>query len=185
MPPQWDKEVLMATRTKAAGIVNADEATLRSFPHAMIAAWNRGDAAAFAAPFADNATFIAFEGTKLEGRNAIVEFHQPLFDTHLKGTRLEGDVEFVRFLEPDVAVMHARCGVMLAGHDRRIASRESMQLFVCTRHEREWRVDAIMNARRLTLEQQLFADDLESLPASEQRAVKDRVTGLARADRRS
>jgi uncharacterized protein (TIGR02246 family) len=168
----------MASRRKTRHDPAADEATIRSFPQAMIAAWNRGDATAFAAPFADNASFIAFEGTELSGRKAIVDFHQPLFDKQLKGTRLEGGVRFVRFLGPDTAVMHARCGVMLAGRDRTIPSRESMQLFVCTRAPGEWRVDALMNARRITLEQQAFADDFESLAPAEQLVVKGRVNKM-------
>jgi uncharacterized protein (TIGR02246 family) len=168
----------MASRRKTRHDPAADEATIRSFPQAMIAAWNRGDATAFAAPFADNASFIAFEGTELSGRQAIVDFHQPLFDKQLKGTRLEGGVRFVRFLGPDTAVMHARCGVMLAGRDRTIPSRESMQLFVCTRAPGEWRVDALMNARRITLEQQAFADDFESLAPAEQLVVKGRVNKM-------
>lgn len=168
----------MAARKRPLPDTAADEATLRSLPHAMIAAWNRGDATAFAAPFAEDATFIAFEGTELAGRHAIVAFHQPLFDSQLKGTRLEGEVRSVRFLGPDVAVLHARCGVILAGRERTIASRDSMQLFVCTRRGREWRVDALMNARRITLEQQLFADDFEQLAPAEQLVVKGRVTEL-------
>jgi uncharacterized protein (TIGR02246 family) len=168
----------MAIRSEPARDRDADEATLRSFPLALIAAWNRGDAAAFAAPFADDATFIAFEGAKLDGRDAIAEFHQALFAKQLKGTRLEGEVKFVRFLDSETAVMHARCGVILAGRERAIASRESMQLFVCTRRSGEWRIAAVMNARRLTLEQQLFADDFESLTPAEQLVVKGRVTEL-------
>jgi uncharacterized protein (TIGR02246 family) len=163
----------------------AEEAAIRAIPMHMIEAWNAGDAAAFAAAFSDTADFVAFEGTHLKGRRAIVEFHQPLFDTQLKGTRLEGDVQFVRFLTPDVAVMHARCGVILAGRDRPIASRESMQLFVAQRNARAWRVEAMLNARRLTLEQQTLADDLESLAPAEQRSIADRMRflrdGLAEA----
>ena len=168
----------MATRSMPADARAADEATLKSFPIALIAAWNRGDAAAFASPFAEDATFISFEGTELSGREAIAAFHEALFRKQLKGTRLEGDVRFVRFLSPDIAMVHARCGVVLAGRERPIASRESMQLFVCTRRSAQWRIDAVMNARRLTLEQQLFADDFESLAPAEQLVVKGRVTEL-------
>ena len=168
----------MATPGTVGSKRAADEATLRSFPLALIAAWNRGDAAAFAAPFADDATFIAFEGAALDGRDAIASFHEALFARQLKGTRLEGDVKFVRFLSSETAVIHARCGVILAGRERPIASRESMQLFVCTRRSGEWRIDAVMNARRLTLEQQLFADDFESLAPAEQLVVKGRVAEL-------
>ena len=38
----------------------------------MIDAWNAGNGAAFAAPFSDTADFIAFEGTHLKGRWALV-----------------------------------------------------------------------------------------------------------------
>jgi uncharacterized protein (TIGR02246 family) len=168
----------MPTRRKSVHDPAADEATIRSFPQAMIAAWNRGDATAFAEPFAEDASFIAFEGTELSGRKAIVDFHQPLFDKQLRGTRLEGGVRFVRFLGRDVAVLHGRCGVLLPGRERTIASRESMQLFVCTRARGAWRVDAMMNARRLTLEQQAFADDFELLAPAEQLVVKGRVNKL-------
>lgn len=168
----------MATPSTSIPALGADEATLKALPLVLIAAWNRGDAAAFAAPFADDATFIAFDGTELSGREAIAEFHRTRFAKQLKGTRLEGDVRFARFLGSEIAVVHARCGVILAGRERPIASRESMQLFVCTRRSGEWRVDAVMNARRLTLEQQLFADDFESLTPAEQLVVKGRVTEL-------
>jgi uncharacterized protein (TIGR02246 family) len=167
-----------SAQKKPAHDVAADDATVRSFPMRMIDAWNAGDAAAFAAPFSDHADFIAFEGTHLKGRRAIVQFHQPLFDTTLKGTRLEGEVKLVRFLTPDIAVMHARAGTFLAGADFTIPSRESMQLFVALRRGGEWRVEAMLNARRLTLEQQLFADDFESLVPIEQRAIRDRVRFL-------
>ncbi len=152
-----------------------DEATIRAFPQRMIDAWNAGDGAAFAAPFSDTADFVAFEGTHLKGRHAITEFHRRLFDTDVKGTRLEGEVKFVRFLTPDVAVVHARCGVFLAGREHTTPSRDSMQIFVTVRRGGEWRVEALLNARRLTLDQQYFADELESLADAEQRAIKDRV----------
>jgi uncharacterized protein (TIGR02246 family) len=177
----------MTTRTATKPA--SDEAAIRAFHENMIDAWNAGDAAAFAAPFTETADFIAFEGTHLSGRGEIVEFHQPLFDTQLKGTRLEGNVKFVRFLTPDLAVMHARCGVFPAGRDRTIASRESMQLYVAVRNRGGWGIEAMLNARRLTLAQQLFADDLESLAPEEQRSVADRVrflrNGLADATRGS
>jgi uncharacterized protein (TIGR02246 family) len=167
-----------SAQKKPARDAASDEATVRSFPLRMIDAWNAGDAAAFAAPFSDTADFIAFEGTHLNGRRAIVEFHRPLFATELKGTRLEGEVKFVRFLAPDVAVMHARAGTLPAGSDRAIPSRESMQLFVAVRRGGEWRVEAMLNARKLTLDQQSFADDFESLVPIEQRAIRDRVRFL-------
>jgi uncharacterized protein (TIGR02246 family) len=44
-----------------------DEDAIRAIHQCMIDAWNTGDAAAFAAPFTDEADFVAFEGTHLKG----------------------------------------------------------------------------------------------------------------------
>jgi len=51
----------------------------------MIDAWSVGDGAAFAAPFADDADFVVFEGTHLKGRQQIASFTQQIFDTVVKG----------------------------------------------------------------------------------------------------
>jgi hypothetical protein len=53
-----------------------------------------------------------------------------------------------------------------------------MQFFVCTRRFADWRVDVMMNSRRVTLEQQLFADDFALLAPAEQLVVKSRVSEL-------
>jgi uncharacterized protein (TIGR02246 family) len=94
---------------------SADQDAIRAIHQRMIDAWNAGDAAAFAAPFTDDADFIAFEGTHLKGRREIASFHHQIFDTVVKGTRLQGEVKFVRFLGPALAVMHSGIRVTLQG----------------------------------------------------------------------
>jgi len=155
-----------------------DETTIKDFLAQMIDGWNRGDAAEFAAPFAKGADFIAFEGTHLKGRDEIIEFHQRLFDSELRGTRLEGGVNFVRFLGPALAVMHAWGTTTLAGQTNASPSRDSMQLFVVTKRDGEWRFDAMLNARRITMEQQLFQDQFFTLSAGDQREVEQRVSSM-------
>ena len=66
-------------------------------------------------PFTDDADFVAFEGTHLKGRQEIASFHQRIFDTLVKGSRLEGEVKFVRFLSPQLAVMHSVVKTILPG----------------------------------------------------------------------
>jgi uncharacterized protein (TIGR02246 family) len=149
-----------------------DDAALREVPLLMIAAWNRGSGADFAARFTDTADFVAFEGTHLRGRQQIEAFHQQLFDAVVKGSRLTGgEVRFVRFLAPDVAVMHARCGTVLPAAQKAAPSRDSMQLFVAVRRHGEWLLEAVLNARRLTLEQQALYDALASPSDDEQREL--------------
>jgi uncharacterized protein (TIGR02246 family) len=145
----------------------------------MVDAWNSGRGDGFAAPFAEAADFIAFEGTHLKGRSHIQAFHQRLFDGELKGTRLSGRSELVQFVTPEVAVLHATGGTTLAGQPTPVRSRESMQLFVVRRHSNgQWRVDAVMNARKLTLERQLLWDDFESLSSQGQVEVKGLIASL-------
>lgn len=156
----------------------ADVEAVRAFPLKLAAAWNEGSGEGFAAPFTDDADFIAFEGTHLEGREEIRAFHQQLFETVVKGTSIEGEVKFARFLGPDLAIVHAVARVTLAGQSRPSPSRDSMQLFVAVRRDGEWRVAAVLNARRLTIERQYFLDDLDSLPEEAQREVIDLVASL-------
>jgi uncharacterized protein (TIGR02246 family) len=68
----------------------ADEETIRAIHQGMIDAWNAGDAAAFAAPFTEDAEFVAFEGMRLKGRREIAAFHQQIFDTVVKGNKPSG-----------------------------------------------------------------------------------------------
>ena len=144
----------------------------------MIDAWNTGSGAAFVAPFTDDADFVVFEGTHLKERQQIVSFTQQIFDTVVKGSRLEGEVKFVRFLSPDLAVMHSVVRTTLPGQPEASPGRDSMQMYVVTKRDGSWQAEEILNARRLTLERQLFWDDFDSLPAEAQRQVTDLVASL-------
>jgi len=156
----------------------ADEDAIRGIHRRMIDAWNAGDGAAFAAPFTDDADFVAWEGTHLKGRQELAVFTQQIFDTVVKGSRLEGEVKFVRFLSPVLAVMHSVVRVTRHGQTKASPGRDSMELTVVTKRDGEWRGEGLMNARRLTTERQLFLDDIDSLPAESQREVGDLVASL-------
>jgi uncharacterized protein (TIGR02246 family) len=157
---------------------NLDETTVRDLHEQMIVAWNIGSGADFARSFSEQADFIAFEGTHLKGRAAIQEFHQKLFDTELRGTRLEGGVSFVRFLGPALAVMHSWVTTTLAGQTNASSSRDSMQLFVAVKVGEQWHFEAMLNARRISMEQQLFQDQFETLSAGDQREVTRKVAAM-------
>jgi uncharacterized protein (TIGR02246 family) len=144
----------------------------------MIDAWNAGDAAAFIAPFTDDADFVAFEGTRLKGRKEMTSFHQRIFDTFVKRSRMQGEVKFVRFLSQTSAVMHSVVAYALHGQTQAPPSRDSMQLTVATKRNGEWRAELLMNARRVTMERQLFLDDIDSLPAKAQREMSDLAASL-------
>jgi uncharacterized protein (TIGR02246 family) len=156
----------------------ADEDAIRAIHQQMIDAWNASNGETFAAPFTDDADFVVFEGTNLKGREEIATFTQHIFDTVVKGSRLEGEVKFVRFLGPELAVMHSVVRTILPGQTEASPGRDSMQLTVMMKRDGEWRGEGLMNARRLTMERQLFLDDFDSLHAEAQREVSDLVASL-------
>jgi uncharacterized protein (TIGR02246 family) len=157
---------------------SADEAAISAIHLQMIDAWNKGSGEAFAASFTEDADFVAFEGTDLKGRREIASFHQQIFDTVVKGSRLQGEVKFVRFLSPQLAVMHGVVRMTLPGQTEPSPGQDSMQIFVVMKRGGDWCVEALLNARRLTMERQLFSDAFDSLPAEAQRQVTDLVASL-------
>ena len=125
----------------------ADEAAVRDLYQQLMEGWNRGSGEAFAAVFVEDGDLVAFDGTHFKGRNEIASFHQQLFDKWMKGTRLVGQVKDVRFLSPDVAVMHAVGGTVMRGKTDPSPERDSIQTLVATRQGGEWRLAAFQNTR--------------------------------------
>ncbi|HET9474314.1 MAG TPA: SgcJ/EcaC family oxidoreductase [Steroidobacteraceae bacterium] len=125
----------------------SDAEAVRTLYHQLMDGWNKGSAVEFAAPFADEFDFIAFDGVRFQRREELVRFHQPLFKTHLRGTRLVGEVTDVRFVSPDVAVMHATGGTIPRGATRPAPERASIQTLVATRRGDAWQLVAFQNTR--------------------------------------
>jgi uncharacterized protein (TIGR02246 family) len=147
----------------AATTNTADEAAIRAILQQMADAWNTGDGVAFAAPFAEDADFIAFEGTHLRGRQEITAFHVHAFDTVVKGSHMECEAKFVRFLSPELALMHSHADITLPGQTSPSPSRDSMELFVVAKRDGSWQAVGMMNGRRLTMEHQMLLDDFVAL----------------------
>ena len=132
---------------------------MSAIPAGLAEAWNDGDATAFAADFSDDAKFIAFEGTILNGPGEITAFHQPIFDTFLKGSRIvDSEVVFAREIEPGFGVVHNRIRVIMPGETAPLPSRDSMQLIVVRLRGDHWEAVALQNSRILTLESQDVLD---------------------------
>jgi uncharacterized protein (TIGR02246 family) len=125
----------------------SDETAVRALYVHLMDGWNAGSGALFAAPFADDADLVGFDGTHLRGREEIETFHQQLFDTYVKGSRLVGKITGVRFLAADVALMHAVGGTAPAGALDLAPDRNSVQTMVAVRDGAVWRLAAFQNTR--------------------------------------
>lgn len=125
----------------------ADEAAVRGLYAQLMAGWNKGSAREFAAAFAEDGHLVAFDGAHFRHREEIISFHQPLFAKWQEATRLVGNVESMRVLSPEFALMHARGGTVMRGKSRPAPERDSIRTLVAVRHGDEWRLAAFQNTR--------------------------------------
>lgn len=84
----------------------ANEAAIRENVKQMESGWNTKSGALFAKPFAEDADYVVINGNHIKGRAVIESAHQRIFETIFKDTTIALKVKQVRFLRPDVAVVH-------------------------------------------------------------------------------
>jgi uncharacterized protein (TIGR02246 family) len=85
-----------------------DEAAIKASLEQIKTGWNAKSGEALARPFTEDADFVVITGAHLKTRAVIAEQHQRLFDTIFKDVEiLEYAIEQIRFLRPDVALVHA------------------------------------------------------------------------------
>lgn len=110
----------------------------------MQAAWNAGDAAAFADEFADDATYVIFAGIVSLGRAEIHRDHEPVFARWQRGSRMEMHVIDEREIAPGVVVVLTEGGV---GKGSRVAL-DKVQTFTMLRTEEGWKCAAFQNTKK-------------------------------------
>ena len=125
----------------------AGEAAIRYLFSELLDDWGRGDGHAYGSRFTEDADYVAFDGSHTKGRQEISSSHQELFDRWVKGTRLVGSVESVRFLGPEVALVHATGSTVFPGEDKPRPSRDSIQTLVAVKREGAWIFKAFHNSR--------------------------------------
>lgn len=102
--------VLVSTFMLSASVVLAqsqgdDQAQIRAIVQSEEDAWNRGDAEAFGAHYAEDGSFTNVIGQQLYGRKAFVAQHAGIFSTIYKGSHNVFTASKITFLRPDVALV--------------------------------------------------------------------------------
>ena len=128
-------------------VARTADATLNDLFDRMCAAWTSGDAAAYGACFTEDSDYVSYDGTHARGRQAMVDNHDRLFRGVLTGSALVGRVELIRYLRPDVAVLHATGSVLMPWRASLPKRRLSRQTLVAVREDGAWRVAALHNGR--------------------------------------
>ncbi|MBZ5711561.1 SgcJ/EcaC family oxidoreductase [Nannocystis pusilla] len=124
-----------------------DEAEIRDHVLRTWEAWGRGDARAYAALFAPEVDYVAFDGSIARGRAEVERSHAELFASVLRGTCLRGEITDVRRLGAEAAVAHAIGGAVWPWQRGVSAERLSRQTYVLVREGEGWTIAAFHNTR--------------------------------------
>jgi uncharacterized protein (TIGR02246 family) len=95
-----------------------DKEAIRELLDRQVTGWDAGDAAAYASVFTPDADYVTFLGSHCRGRDVIAASYVPLLTKLLKGSRLHTEITQLRFLTPDVALIHAKAAVVKTGRRR-------------------------------------------------------------------
>lgn len=123
---------------------NTDEAAVRQVVQQVQDGWNAHDGKAFAAPFAVDADYVVVNGMKQKGREDIEKGHTAIFSTIYKDSHNVGTVKSIRFLRPDVAVVHVEWNLeFTAGGEAKKG--HAMNTMVMTKDGGKWSIVAFQN----------------------------------------
>jgi uncharacterized protein (TIGR02246 family) len=135
----------------AAAIVSAatnpgaeDEAAIRESVREMESGWNKKSGASFARHFADDADYVVINGMQIKGREAIAKSHQQIFETIFRESTLSLSVKQLRFLRPDVALVHIS-GRLQARQGDETREADATITLVMTKEKGEWKIAAFQN----------------------------------------
>jgi uncharacterized protein (TIGR02246 family) len=109
------KDTTMTTATTAKALSFADERAIRDHYQRMLDSWERG-AEAYAECFTPDAVYIIANGKVQRGWQEIVDGHKIIFSAWARNSRLEGRIDSITFLTPDVAQLVAYGHIVYKDH---------------------------------------------------------------------
>lgn len=121
-----------------------DEAVCRVLYHRLLDRWNERDGHGFAELFADNGCVVGFDGSQLNGREAIQSEMVRIFEHH-QPAAFVGIVREVRRLTDDVELLRAVAGMVPPGHDDINPAVNAVQSLVAIRKDGEWKLALFQN----------------------------------------
>ena len=124
-----------------------DNAT-RGLIEQLANAWSSGNGREFGASFLEDAHFVAFDGTVLEGSEAIGQYHQAAFDRYLRNTRLVLSVDGTRVIDESVLLVFASGGIESKLGGTVMLTGDSLQTMAVVLKDGKPRVPAFQNTRR-------------------------------------
>jgi uncharacterized protein (TIGR02246 family) len=127
--------------------MDVDDHAISALFDRLMQAWTDNDAVAYADCFTEDSDYVSYDGTRAIGRIPMQEAHDRLFSGVLAGSALVGGVESIRYVSPDVAVVHGTASVLMPWRSTLPKRRLSRQTLVAVRTRSGWRFTALHNGR--------------------------------------
>lgn len=121
-----------------------DDRALRALVARCEAAWNAGDARAWAANMAEDVYLTSVLGDRYHGRDLLESGHRYVFDTIYKGSAITFTIEAIRFVRPDVALVHLHQRLMSRLPPGAAASTARQRLMSDEMHETQARASLLV-----------------------------------------
>jgi len=121
-----------------------DEDAVSDLHKQLLDAWNRRDAADFAALFAEDAYVVGFDGSQMDGREQIAADLGAIFADHVTATYV-GQIEDIRLLTPRVMVLRAAAGMVPPGQSELNPDANALQTMIAVESDGQWRIAVFQN----------------------------------------
>jgi uncharacterized protein (TIGR02246 family) len=133
-----------STRLDEKENVMSDEQAIRAVLGRLYDAWAKNDAEAFVADYAPDATSV-LPGDYRPNRDIVRDRMAAAFAGRLRNSRVDDNVQSVRFYGAGTAIVISRDAVLLDGEVEVPDGRLVMATWVLTKQDGDWRIAAYHN----------------------------------------
>ena len=124
--------------------IKQNESVIAELYHQLLDAWNRRDAAGFAARFTTDGSIVGFDGSPINGRAEIESHLRPIFADHPTAAYVS-KIREVRFLSPETALLRAVAGLIPPGQHDINSATNAIQSLVAVKQDGDWRIALYQN----------------------------------------
>ncbi|MDF1698686.1 MAG: SgcJ/EcaC family oxidoreductase [Saprospiraceae bacterium] len=110
----------------------------------LVDAWAIGDAELFASSFSEDADFTVWFGMKLKGKKEIAFGHSIIFKEFYANTVWNLKIDKIRFVGPEVALVHCSGSVLKSGEDN-LSEPDAVPLLVFQKIDEDWKIITLQN----------------------------------------
>jgi len=124
-------------------VESIDEKKIRGVFETMQTAWKNNDSKAFDECFTEDSDFVSFRGEHYKGRENNISKH-----VHFKKSRLYINIKSIRFLNNEMAIVHAEGKVLQEYETVSSKCKLSYTTNIMVKENGEWKITSFHNSKK-------------------------------------